>query len=264
MTDKESDTDPLAPGQSAGPNTVDPSGGDDVADEAIELTAIEPGLSRDLKRLLTLLAVAGAIFLLLYLTPIGTILRDVQTLRAYLKGDDLWAELVFAALTASLVAVGMPRLVFYGVGGLAFGFWPGLILAQFGSLFGSFITFCAVRRGGRSWLMERFGQHRFVSKAFRIQSSIKAVVVIRQLPLHSLVITGGLALSQVSVRVFLVGSFIGFLPQGIIATLISSGIVDEQATAGLGKLLAAAAVLLFGMAFLHFKKRNKASSAGSK
>jgi uncharacterized membrane protein YdjX (TVP38/TMEM64 family) len=230
----------------------------EIDDEHIELTAVESGLSRELKRLLILLAGAAAIFALLFFTPIGGIVRDVQQIRDFLKGDDLWAELSFLAIVTLLVAIGMPRLIFYGVGGLAFGFWQGLLLAQAGSLLGSFATFHAIRHGGRGWLLARFGEHRLVKKAFRVKSSIKAVVLIRQLPLHGLMITGGLALSQVSAPVFLTGTFIGYLPQGTIATLIGSGMVDEQAMTGFGKLVLAATVLLIGAALLRRWQKKRA------
>lgn len=222
----------------------------EIDEEAIELTAVEPGLSREVKKLIGLLAGAAGVFALLYFTPLGIVLRDVQQIRSFLKGDDLWAELTYFGMVAALVSIGVPRLMFYGIGGLAFGFWQGLLLAQLGSLAGSFLTFFAVRHGGRDWLMSRFGEHRFVRKAFRVKSSIKAVVLIRQLPLHGLMITGGLALSQVSASVFLAGTFVGYLPQGVIATLIGSGMVDEQAMAGFGKLVVAAAVLLVGVLLL--------------
>jgi uncharacterized membrane protein YdjX (TVP38/TMEM64 family) len=230
----------------------------EIDEEAIELASVEPGLARELKRLLALLGGAAAIFALLYFTPLGSLLRDVQQIRAFLKGDDLWAELTFAAIVAVLVSIGMPRLIFYGIGGLAFGFWQGLLFAQCGSLLGSWLTFFAVRHGGRDWLMARFGEHRFVKKAFRLKSSIKAVALIRQLPLHGLMITGGLALSQVTTRAFLLGTFIGYLPQGVIAALIGSGMVDEQAMAGFGKLVVAATVLLVGAALLRRWRRQRA------
>lgn len=219
-------------------------------DEHIELAAVESGLSRELRRLLFLLAGAGAVFALLYFTPIGAIVRDVQQIRAFLAGDDLWAELTFAGIVAALVSIGIPRLMFYGVGGLAFGFWQGLLFAQIGALLGAWLTFFAIRHGGRDWLMNRFGERRFMKKALRIKSSVKAVILIRQLPLHGLMITGGLALSQATTPVFLAGTFLGYLPQGVIATLIGSGIVDEQAMTGFTKLIVAATVLLIGAALL--------------
>jgi uncharacterized membrane protein YdjX (TVP38/TMEM64 family) len=226
------------------------------AGEDIELASVAPGFSKELRRLLILLAVAAAAFAILYFTPLGQIARDIRHLRAFLAGDDLWAEASYAAIVTASVALGAPRLMFYVVGGLAFGFWSGLLLAQIGSLIGSYLTFCAVRGGGRGWLQARFGNHRLLGRAFRVRSSVKAVALIRQLPLSSVMINGALALSRVSSKDFLIGTFIGYLPQGVIATLIGSGLVDERAMEGFAKLLTAA-VLVAG-AFLLWRWRSKA------
>lgn len=238
--------------------------GEDLPEDAegeIGLDAATPGFSRELRRLLILLAAAATIFLLLYFTPLGALVRDIQHLRTYLAGDDLWAELTYAGIVLALVAVGLPRLMFYVLGGLAFGFWWGLALAQTGALIGSWITFWAVRHGGRGWFQQRFGHHRLVGRAFRVSSSVKAVIMIRQLPLTSLMINGGLALGEVSTRAFLVGTFIGYLPQGIVAALVGSGVVDERAVDALGKLAAAAAVLLFGAWLLWRRRAGRAGKA---
>ncbi|MCC6879495.1 MAG: hypothetical protein IT511_06845, partial [Rhodocyclaceae bacterium] len=97
------------------------------AEDDIELAAVAPGFSKELRRLLVLLAAAVVAFALLYFTPVGAVVRDIQHLRAYLAGDDLWAEASYAALVTVLVALGLPRLMFYVLGGLAFGFWQGLV-----------------------------------------------------------------------------------------------------------------------------------------
>lgn len=230
-------------------------------EEDIELASVAPGFSKELRRLLILLAAAAAAFVLLYFTPVGAVVRDIHRLRALLKGDDLLAEASYIAIVTGLVALGAPRLMFYVLGGLAFGFWQGLILAQVGAVIGSWLTFWAVRHGGRAWIERHFGGHRLVGRAFRVRSSVKAVVLIRQLPLTSVMINSGLALSQVSAHAFLAGTFIGYLPQGIIAVLIGSGVVDEKAMDGVGKLVAAGVVLLVG-AFLLWRWRKRGGSPG--
>ncbi len=229
------------------------------AEDDIELASVAPGFSKELRRLLLLLAAAAAAFGLFYFTPLGELTRDIHKLRAFLAGDDWWAEAAYAAMVVALVALGAPRLIFYLLGGLAFGFWQGLLLAQVGAVAGSWLTFFAVRHGGRSWLQQRFGSHRLVGRAFRVRSSVKAVVMIRQLPLTSVMINGGLALSQVSTRVFLLGTFVGYLPQGVIAVLIGSGVVDERAMEGFGKLIAAGVVLAVGAFMLWRWRRGKGS-----
>lgn len=238
--------------------------GEDIpegVEDDIELEAVAPGFNKELRRLLILLAVAAAAFILLYFTPVGALVRDIHRLRAFLAGDDLWAEVVYVLLVVGLVAVGAPRLIFYVLGGLAFGFWQGLLLAQVGAVVGSGLTFWAVRHGGRAWVERHLGRHRLFGRAFRVRSSVKTVVLIRQLPLTSVMINSGLALSQVSARAFLVGTFIGYLPQGIIAVLIGSGVVDEKAMDGIGKLVAAGIVLMVG-AFLLWRWRRRGGKPG--
>jgi uncharacterized membrane protein YdjX (TVP38/TMEM64 family) len=226
----------------------------EVPEDEIEIESVAPGFNKELRRLLALLAAAAAAFVLLYFTPVGAIVRDIHQLRAFLAGDDLWAETVYVLLVVGLVAIGAPRLIFYVLGGMAFGFWQGLLLAQVGAVIGSWLTFWAVRHGGRAWVERHLGGHRVLGRAFRVRSSVKAVMLIRQLPLTSVMINSGLALSQVSARAFLLGTFLGYLPQGVIAALIGSGVVDEKAMEGLGKLAAAGIVLLIG-AFMLWRWR---------
>ena len=136
--------------------------GEDIpegAEDDIELESVAPGFSKELRRLLLLLGAAAAAFILLYFTPVGTVVRDIHTLRAFLAGDDFWAELAYTGIVVALVALGAPRLIFYVLGGLAFGFWQGLLLAQIGAVIGSWLTFCAVRSGGRGWLRQRREGH---------------------------------------------------------------------------------------------------------
>ena len=231
-----------------------------IGDDDIRGSAVRSSLTRELRRLFVLLAVAAGIFALLYLTPVGAVARDVQSLRSYLTGDDLWAEFTFMAMTTALVAIGAPRLVLFGIGGLAFGFWLGLLLAQFGSVLGSYLTFTVIRHGGRAWLQKRFAQSGLLGRAFRVRSSIRAVVLIRQLPLHGMLITSGLALSKVGTRAFLAGTFIGYLPQGALTALITSGVVGAEAAQGLSSLAIAAVALICGYGLLHLWKRHTAGN----
>ncbi|GAB1391889.1 hypothetical protein MASR1M60_00520 [Rhodocyclaceae bacterium] len=226
----------------------------------VELNTVLPGLSKELGKLLILLALTFGIFALFYFTPLGALVSDIQKLRTVLAGDDLWAEATYLVLVTGLTGIGMPRLMFYALGGLAFGFSEGFVLAQVGALAGSFFTFRIVRAGGRGWLVDRYGDHRLVNKLLRVRSSVKSVVLIRQLPISGVMINSGLALGQVSDRVFLVGSFIGFLPQGLIACLIGSGVADDQAIEGFKKLVAAGVAIMLGIFALRYWKDRKTSA----
>lgn len=198
----------------------------------------------EIRRLLALFVLGACAVFLLHATPLRALLGDVQELRLLLEGDDWWAEFMYLCGVVCLVALGAPRLIFYVVGGIAFDFWEGLILAQVGTVVGSFITFQVVRWGGKEWVLRRYGERRLFRRTFLKPASVEAVALIRQLPITGVVINIGLALGHVTVPRFLLGSFIGFLPQGVIATLVGSGLADDQFIQGLGQILVAALIAL--------------------
>jgi hypothetical protein len=67
----------------------------------------------------------------------------------------------------------------------------------------------------------------------------------RQLPISGLVLNVGLGLSPVTSGSFLLGSFLGFLPLGVVVTLVGSGVVEDHAWESVAQLLTAALVVLF-------------------
>ena len=142
--------------------------------------------------------------------------------------------------------VGVPRLLFCALAGFAFGFWQGLLWSTLGSLLGSFVAFRAARWGGREWLTERFGKNRFFGRIVHAKPTIASVVLIRMLPVSNGIINLGLALSKVRNRAFVFGSIIGFLPQGVVAVIVGSGVAQDVPWAGAVQL-GVAAVLLAGI-----------------
>jgi uncharacterized membrane protein YdjX (TVP38/TMEM64 family) len=210
-------------------------------------------------RLVVLIGVAAAITALVRLTPLGEFLMDFHRWRILFDQGDLWAEVLFLPITAMLVAAGAPRLVFYCLGGVTFGFWKGLLLAQVGTLAGAYATYLCVRWGGRAWVNDWFSRRPSVQKVLAIQPSVWSVLMVRQLPVGGVVINVGLGLSPVRTMAFLAGSFLGFLPQGIAVTLVGSGLVEDHAWEAVAQLaVAAVVVLIFGLWIGHktvFRKK---------
>lgn len=192
-----------------------------------------------LRRALIFVVVVALAFILLHLTPLRDVVEDLQHLRAFIDGFGVRGEFAFAVLTALLMALGTPRLLFYGLAGLLFGFWEGLAAALAGSLLGALVMFRAARWGGRSWVRRRFGEHRLFGRIASVRPTVMAVIMIRQLPLSNVFINVGLALSRVSSRTFLLGTFIGYLPQGVVACLVGSGFASGLAWEGMVQLLLA-------------------------
>lgn len=158
-----------------------------------------------------------------------------------------WAFLGIGALAC---AAGLPRQIVAYAGGLAFGFWPGLLLAMVAEIIGCAADFWWARvvarrwaarfiersaaRGGRAARIERF----LVSNAF------SATLTIRLLPIGSNVAFNLLAgVSSVAAVPFLLASLIGYVPQTVVFTLLGGGVrVSQGLQMGLAAALMAVSV----------------------
>ncbi len=172
---------------------------------------------------LIMLAVVAAVFALAYLTPARQYLKNIQGVKYWLLslgwvGPAAWMGIVFA-----LVAAGMPRLLFCPIGGLAFGFWYGLLWTQVATLAGYYVLFLFVRWGGQDFVLRHWPAVGRLRKHFHGHSAALMVFAIRQLPISGLIINFLLALSPIRHRHFLLGTAFGILPEAIPFTLVASG-----------------------------------------
>ncbi len=192
---------------------------------------------------------AIALCALVYLTPLKSWLTEGQVIKHELELFGLAAPLVFTAGCAFLVAIGVPRLLLCSLGGMIFGFAWALLWTQIGTVLGAYATFLFVRWRGRDYTLQHFPRLRGFSQ--RLQGSgLMAVLVVRQLPVNGLTNDLFLGLSPVTHRNFLVGTFLGFLPQGITACLIGAGLIHADATRDMEYLvlgLVASLLLAYGL-----------------
>lgn len=242
----------------SGPSCSEPAAPDEdsLADTPIqELEQVAENTSR---KLLILLAIGAILFTVLNTTPIGQQVRDWDTLARIFSTGGLWAEVNFMLISTLLITIGVPRLLFYALGGFAFGFWEGLLWSLCSSLIGSFIAFRAARWASRDWLIERFGKRRFFDRIVHAKPTVASVALMRMLPVSNVVINFGLALSHVGSRAFLLGSLVGFLPQGVVAVIIGSGIAKDVPWAG-ALQIGGAGILLIGLLVWSSIKRSRSS-----
>jgi len=174
---------------------------------------------------LIMLAVVAAAFASVYFTPARKYFGDIQNVKYWLlslgwMGPTAWMVIVFA-----LVATGMPRLLFCPIGGLAFGFWHGLLWTQVATLVGYYALFLFVRWGGRDFVLRHWPRVGRLKEHFHGHSAALLVFAIRQLPISGLIINFLLGLSPIRHRHFLLGTAIGILPEAIPFTLVASGLV---------------------------------------
>ena len=221
------------------PNEQIDEDGDET--ESAELEQVAENTSR---KLLILLGIGALILLLIHTTPFGEQFRNWDALAHTFEGGGTKAKLYFLFISSALMMFGAPRLLFCGLAGFAFGFWEGLFWSLSGSLIGSFMAFRAARWGGKDWLTERFGHRRFFGRIVHSKPTVASVFAMRMLPVSNAIINVGLALSHVGDRAFLLGSLLGFLPQGIIAVIIGSGMATDVPWMGAAQIGLAGVVLL--------------------
>ena len=117
--------------------------------------------------------------------------------------------------------------VFCAVGGALFGFLGGLALTQIATLIGSLGPFLFARWGARKWVTAKLRSFKF-ARDFLQNPSVMDVFLIRHLPIWGVFINMLLGSNGARLRTFLIGSFFGFLPQGVVFTLVGSGIGEES------------------------------------
>ena len=176
-----------------------------------------------LKILLQLLLLGGSVFII-YLPPVREQLVRVQEISDYLISLGWAAPLVFVPAVAILVAVGVPRLLLCPIGGMAFGFWRGLVLTQLGTVLGFYGTFLFVRWNGRDMILRKWPRLKRYTE-FSRRKGIVTVLLIRQLPITGFYINLLLGLLPLTHADFLLGTIIGILPEAVPATLVGSSAV---------------------------------------
>jgi len=207
---------------------------------------------------LIVLAVVAVAFALVYFTPARKYLANIQSVKYWLLslgwlGPAAWIGIVFL-----LVAAGMPRLLFCPIGGLAFGFWHGLLWTQVATLAGYYALFLFVRWGGRDFVLRHWPRVGRLKEHFHGHSAALLVFAVRQLPISGLIINFLLGLSPIRHRHFLLGTAFGILPEAIPFTLVASGML--KLTGGNTPLYIGAAVgvlLLVCAALWYFSRHSK-------
>lgn len=171
------------------------------------------------------IVVCGVIVLALavvYFSPLKAYLQQVQEIKGQLQSLGLAGRLGYTVAVGVLVAMGVPRLIFCPIGGMAFGFVEGLGWTQTATLMGYYAIFLFVRWGGRGWVLRHWPRLGGVHEAFGAHPVV-AIFLIRQLPISGLIINLFLGLSHVRHRHFLLGTVLGLLPEAILLTLVGSG-----------------------------------------
>jgi uncharacterized membrane protein YdjX (TVP38/TMEM64 family) len=193
------------------------------------------------------------------LVGVGLALRSLglESVIAHAGERGPWA---FAAIGTLACAVGVPRQVVAWAGGLAFGFWPGMMLAMAAESLGCAVDFWWARLLARRWAARliarsaaRGGRVARVER-FLVANAFSATLTVRLLPFGSNMLFNLVAgVSSVAAVPFLLASVIGYLPQTVVFTLLGGGVRVSQ---GFQMGLAAALMALsIGLGIVLMRRR---------
>jgi uncharacterized membrane protein YdjX (TVP38/TMEM64 family) len=182
---------------------------------------------------------------IVHFTPLKEYLTDVRAAKEFLSGTGLWAPLMFLLISAVSIFIGSPRLPFCLLGGMLFGFVQGLALTQIATLAGAYGPYLFARYGTKDWVIKKLKRVDKVER-FLKNPTIFKIFLFRQIPIWGVFSNMLLGSINVPHSKFIIGSFLGFLPQAIIFTLIGSGIVEESLLRALSRIWVAIPVLVLG------------------
>jgi len=129
---------------------------------------------------------------------------------------------IFLSLTTS---IGLPRQIAALVAGINLGAILGAIVATVAATVGCLITFNVSRYLLSDKITRKYPKQLTQLSNFLSEQTFLKAIVIRILPLGSNFLTNIIAgVSRVSMRAYVSGSFIGFIPQMVIFSLAGSGI----------------------------------------
>ncbi len=219
---------------------------------------LKSGMSGFQWKPLLMLTVVAAAFALAYFTPARKYFGNIESVKGWLISLGWMGPAAWMAIVFPLVAAGVPRLLFCPIGGLAFGFWHGLLWTQVATLAGYYVLFLFVRWGGHDFVLRHWPRVGRLKEHFHGHSAALLVFAIRQLPVSGLIINFLMGLSPIRHRHFLLGTAFGILPEAIPFTLVTSGVVKlTSRNTPLYIATAVAVLLIVCVALWYFTRHSK-------
>jgi uncharacterized membrane protein YdjX (TVP38/TMEM64 family) len=179
--------------------------------------------------------VAGLV--VVYLSPLRDHLTHLRDFKTEMINLGMQGKLFFVAGMFILTSIGVPRLLLFPLGGLAFGFTEGLLLCMAGAMSGAYFVFLYARFTGRGVIVKKWPAVHRVSGMLEGRSFV-TVALLRQLPSPGHLTNLFLGISPVSHHAFILGTLLGAIPSAVPAILIGSSTVQQSGNARLGMLAA--------------------------
>jgi uncharacterized membrane protein YdjX (TVP38/TMEM64 family) len=203
------------------------------------------------------------ILLTLVCLCIGFLLKEIQGLdlidRAWVdrnsKDRGLYGVLYFVLMGAGVTAIGGPRQLVAFLGGYAYGFVYGSIVATLAAGLGCVITFYFSRFSTSSFLQRFLGKKIGHIDRFLIKNTFTKTIIIRLFPVGSNLLTNVVAgASRTKFMPFWLGSLLGYYPQMAIFALMGKGmVIQSEWRIGFSIILLVISSLLSILLYRHYK-----------
>lgn len=153
---------------------------------------------------------------------LAAFIRELDTTVA----EHVWlAAGLYLLFYALAVSVSVPGALWFTIGaGFLFGQWIGTGIAVLGATAGATIIFLATRYALADWAREKFsGRIEKLRRGFK-EDAFNYVVLLRLIPVFPFfVLNVGLALLNIPLRAFVLGSLIGMIPGAFVYASFGAG-----------------------------------------
>lgn len=182
-----------------------------------------------------MLALFGGLVALARTLGLEQHLADRQWLMSHVEGQGALGVLFFVGFTGLVTGMGIPRQLTAFLGGYAFGWFWGTILATLGTGLGCAMDFTLARTLGRDFVLHHFGKRVARLDAFLRSDPWRTSLAIRLFPAgHNMLTNVAAGVTSIPLSAFLLGSMTGYLPQNLVFAIFGAGFSAET---GLGKIL---------------------------
>ena len=199
-------------------------------------------MKKENRKVIGVVIAVGLFMAVAHFTPLRAWITNVQVWKAYVDELGPMADVFFIMSCAVTVMMGIPRLPLCAAAGLIFGFVEGLGLSLLGSTIGSYGAFLLTRKGARSSVQSRLAKWPWVLKQMENPTIVK-VFWVRQLMVPGIVLNILFGVTDISHRLFLAGTALGYLPLNITFSLVGSGLGKGSLGQTLTQLLAAMSII---------------------
>lgn len=203
--------------------------GQNATENTVETTAPDKEFRKNLIKAASLAASLVTVLAILRFSPLGEYLKvsNIEFLQRKLSEFGALAPFVFLFAGALVITLGVPRSVVSILGGLVFGLFWGILLALSAALLGSIMIFLLTKWLGRPLFKQKVGRYLKAIENHTKANGFLMVIILRQLPLTSLLINVLIGLTSISIGVFILGSIVGLLPEIIIFVLFGSSLQEN-------------------------------------